>query len=70
MCRLSIFLSLLCLTLTACQSIQSTEPDHRAFCSELKHQIIFSGSTTSESKAWQERMDGPKLAESYHNAGC
>jgi hypothetical protein len=69
MTRLALCLTLM-MSLSACQSIQSTQLDKSAYCKELRQQIVFNGYHTNGNRGWLERMDRPKLAESYHTAGC
>jgi len=62
---------LVLMMLAGCQTTANGIEDHDAYCKALKQKLIFSNSNTMyQDRAWADQMDKPKLAESYHQAGC
>jgi hypothetical protein len=57
-------------TLSACQFMQNKEDNRIARCKEIKSRMMFNGTTTNQTQAFQEHADQDKLNESYHDEDC
>jgi hypothetical protein len=57
--------------LTGCQYFQNNkETNQVARCKEMRSQMMFNGTTTNPSQAFQQRSDQDLLNESYHAEDC
>jgi hypothetical protein len=64
-------IALVSLALSACSHMQDNSADnHQAYCSELKHQIMFNGATSNNTQATQQRAQLETLNRNYRDHGC
>jgi hypothetical protein len=63
-------IAILGLTQSACQMLQNKEDNHIARCKEIKSRMMFNGTTTNQTQAFQEHADQDKLNESWHDEDC
>jgi len=56
------------LLLNSCQLFQPNyEEQHNARCKEMKSQIMFNGASTNPGQAFEEKSEGPRLSQAYHD---
>lgn len=57
-------------SLLGCVDVTGNNVHQGAMCQEIKRRIIFTGATSDQVKATQQRAESQTLHQSYRQSGC